>query len=203
MSFDTPSNSSAPTPGQLAELGDVLVTATELERLYQALTRHPRVLTTPGSIEVFRACHEQITQDMRVIEEQMGSLFPFVQMIKTSEDEARDTGTLPLPPRDISLPDVEPPDLSKSVFDAVKRAFHLEDFVLQQLQFSLASARERRQLKLELHLKMVLLSTQQRCVLLEERYGFARSKSQVMQGLRRQTTRLLSLLHGQERHDID
>jgi hypothetical protein len=203
MKFDTPSNQAAPTPAQLAELSDALVTATELDRLYEALTRHPRVLSTPGSCDVFQSCREQISQDMRLIEEQLSGLFPLAESPPDDDEKARQTGTLPLPPRTVSLPDVEPPDLSKSVFDAVKRAFHLEDFLLQQLQFSLASAQERQQLKLELRLKMILLSARQRCGLLEERYGFARGKSAVLQGLRKQTTRFLSLLQGQERHDLD
>jgi hypothetical protein len=201
MKFDSPSQPTAPTPGQLAELGDVLVTGTELERLYEALTRHPRVLTTPGSPEIFAACHEQIAQDMRLIEEQLGSLFPLAQ-VPAEPENVRETGTLPLPPRSVSLPDVEPPDLSKSVFDTVKRAFHLEDFLLQQLNFSLTSARERAHQKLELQLKMIILSAQQRGGLLNERYGFARSKSVIVQGLRRQTTRFLSLVKGEQRRDI-
>jgi hypothetical protein len=50
---------------------------------------------------------------------------------------------------------------------------------------------------------MISLSAEQRCRLLEERYGFARSKSVLVQGLRRQTTRFLSKITGEKRNDID
>jgi len=103
----------------------------------------------------------------------------------------------------LSFPDVEPADPQKSVFETVRRAFHLEDFWRQQLTFSLHSAQQRQHLKLELQLKMILLSAEQRTRLLEDRYGFARSKSLLFQGLRRQTTRFLSKLQGEQRHDID
>ena len=50
---------------------------------------------------------------------------------------------------------------------------------------------------------MIVLSVAQRCRLLDERYSFARSNSAFVQGLRKQTTRFLSLLQGEERQDID
>jgi hypothetical protein len=50
---------------------------------------------------------------------------------------------------------------------------------------------------------MIILSSDQRCRLLEDRYGYAKSKSLLFQGLRRQTTRFLSALSGENRTDID
>jgi hypothetical protein len=199
MKFDDPSPPTPPTPQQLTELNDVLLSATELERLYAALTRHPRVQTTPGSVEIFGALREQLNQDMAVLGEHLESL----RLPGASAPHLNSTdGAVSLPPLD-ALPDIEPADPHQSVFDTVRKAFHLEDFLRQQLEFSLASAQERGHRKLELQLKMILLAATQRCRLLEERYSFARSKSVIVQGLRRQTTRLMSRLQGEQRRDID
>jgi hypothetical protein len=212
MKFDSSTTPTPPTPQQLTELNDVVVTATELQTIYGMLAKHPRVLSSPGSSELFEACMEQINQDLVVLNEQLESLLLLGQTAPPEpepdaesdelhraavEAEAEETH------RFHSLPDVEPTDLNKPVFDAVKKAFHLEDFIRQQLGFSLVSAQGRRHLKLELQLKMIILSAEQRCRLLEERYGFARSKSVLVQGLRRQTTRFLSKITGEKRDDID
>ena len=209
MKFDTSSIPTPPTPQQLTELNDVLVSATELNQLYASLTRHPRISSTPGSVELFEACREQVSQDMGVLDEQLENLQLLAQSAPAQvEHEVAETapaygGKQEAPQRFHSFPDVEPADVSDSIFAAVKKAFHLEDFLRQQLAFSLASAQERKHLKLELQLKMIILSAEQRCHLLEERYGFARSKSVLVQGLRRQTTKFLSKISGEERHDID
>jgi len=205
MTYNPRPDPAAPTAAQLAELGDALATAAELERLYAALVRHPAVLATPGSRSLFLACHDQVRQDMRSIEEQLGGLFPLAQAAAGAEEEggARLTGTLPLLPRALSLPDVEPLYPGRPVFDAVQRATHLEDFLRQQLKFALASARQRRQLKLELRMKMILLSARQRGALLEERYRVARGKTSLLQGLREETTRLLGLFRGEARRGDD
>jgi hypothetical protein len=50
---------------------------------------------------------------------------------------------------------------------------------------------------------MIILSADQRTKLLEDRYGYARTKNLLFQGLRRQTTRFLSVLNGEKRTDID
>ena len=107
---------------------------------------------------------------------------------------ARD-GTHPF----ILVPDVEPTDLNQSVFEIMRKAFHTEDLFSDQLNACLRSAQARKHLKLELQLKMVILSANQRCRLLEDRYGYARTKSVLFQGLRRQTTRFLSALNGEKR----
>jgi hypothetical protein len=208
MKFDTSSIPTPPTPQQLTELNDVLVSATELSQLYINLSRHPRISSTPGSSELFEACREQVTQDMAVLDEQLENLQLLARSAPAQvEHEVSETspayGDDHDAPRFHSFPDVEPSEVSDSIFAAVKKAFHLEDFLRQQLAFSLASAQERKHLKLELQLKMIILSADQRCHLLEERYGFARSKSVLVQGLRRQTTRFLSKINGEKRNDID
>ena len=101
------------------------------------------------------------------------------------------------------IPDVEPADVGNSVFETVRKAFQIEDRFDDQLHSCLLSAQTRKHLKLELQLKMIILSAGQRCHLLEDRYGFAKSKTVLFQGLRRQTTRFLSALNGEERPDID
>jgi flagellar hook-length control protein FliK len=215
MKFDASTTPTPPTPQQLTELNDVLVSATELQQVYDLLARHPRVVSSPGSGELFEACLEQINQDLAVLDEQLKSLLPLAHSppLEPTPDESE-------PERELlaaaeaeaeaeeaqrfhSQPDLEPTEMGKSVFDTVRKAFRLEDFIRQQLVFSLASAQSRRHLRLELQLKMIILSAEQRCRLLEERYGFARSKSVLVQGLRRQTTRFLSKITGEKRNDID
>jgi len=199
MKFDKPIPSTPPTPQQLTELNDALITATELEQIYAALARHPRVQTTPGSAEIFVSCREQLDQDIAVLEEHLESM----RLLSRAAPLAAETDGVPSSPRLTSFPDVEPAEPDKSVFETVRRAFHVEDFLRQQLEFSLASAQTSGHRKLELQLKMIVLSVAQRCRLLDERYGFARSKSVLVQGLRKQTTRFLSRLQGEKRRDID
>jgi predicted RNase H-like nuclease len=127
----------------------------------------------------------------------LGQSAPLAETADSASDDETPSARL------AAFSDIEPADTQKSVFDAVKKAFRLEDSLRGQLASSLVSAQERGHRKLELQLKMILLSAGQRCRLLEERYGFARSKSVLVQGLRKQTTRFLSRLQGEERRDID
>lgn len=196
---DDSSPPAAPTLQQLAELNDALVTATELEQIYAALARHPRVQATPGSAEIFESCRQQLDQDIAVLDEHLENLRVLARSAPLAPEGENESAVERL----VSLPDVEPAEPGGSVLATVRRAFHQEDFLRQQLEFSLASARTSGHRKLELQLKMVVLSVAQRCRLLDERYGFARSKSVLVQGFRKQTTRILSLLQGQERRDID
>jgi hypothetical protein len=206
MKFDSSSMPTPPTPQQLTELNDVLVSATELQQIYAGLAQHPRVVKTPGSSEIFESCLEQVGQDIAVLEEQLESLQALARLAP-AEVEQESENALPgaggIAAARLSFPDVQRTDPQNSVFVTVRRGFHLEDFMRQQLVISLHSAQQRQHLKLELQLKMILLSAEQRCRLLEERYGFARSKSLLFQGLRKQTTRFLSKLQGEQRHDID
>jgi hypothetical protein len=210
MKFDSSTTPTPPTPQQLTEINDVLVSATELCQIYSTLARHPRVVGSPGASELFESCLDQMNQDMTVLDEQLENLQSLAQSLPAETEQEPDdrvmarAATAAAPPRRFqAFPDVEPADIKKTVFETVRKAFLLEDFLRRQLYFSLVSAQSRRHLKLELQLKMIVLSGDQRCRLLEERYGFARSKSVLVQGLRRQTTRFLSKLNGEKREDID
>ena len=158
-------------------------------------------LATPGSGEVFESCREQLHEDIALLDEHLENLRGLARSAPVTPEGEGNTAALPAPLA--SFPDVEPAEPDKSVFETVRRAFAVEDFLRQQLEFSLASARSSGHRKLELQLKMVVLSVAQRCRLLDERYGFARSNSAFVQGLRKQTTRFLSRLQGEERRDID
>lgn len=203
MKSDSSPVPTPPTPAQLAEIDDALVTAAELQQVYTALARHPRVLATPGSRELFAACREQVCQDLTLLAAQAANLQTLVRALPAPlEDDSNDDEAEALP-RLPSLPDLEPLGTHRSIFDMVRKAFHLEDFLRQQLLFSLQSAHERQHLRFELQLKMVLLSAEQRCRLLEERYGFARTGHLLFQGLRRQTTRFLRLLQGKAATEVE
>jgi hypothetical protein len=199
MNPDPSSPPTVPTLQQLTELNDALVSATELEQIYAALALHPLVRATAGSTEVFESCREQLSQDIAVLDEHLEVLRVLSRSAPPVAGGAEESAPAGL----VSLPDVEPAEPGQSVFATVSRAFRLEDFLRQQLEFSLASARTSGHRKLELQLKMIVLSVAQRCRLLDERYSFARSKSVFVQGLRKQTTRFLSRIQGAVRHDID
>jgi hypothetical protein len=210
MKFDSSALPLLPTPQQLTELDDLLLSANELYRIYAALERHPRVQGSPRSLELFTTCREQLYQDIALIGQQVESILAMtsgssgasrpksgeaVTALAASEDESSSPYGL--------IPDVEPADISKSVFETVRKVFQTEDRFDDQLHRCLLSAQTRKHLKLELQLKMIILSAAQRCRLLEDRYGFAKSKTLLFQGLRRQTTRFLSALNGEDRPDID
>ena len=211
MKFDSTALPLMPTQQELTELNDLLVSATELYKIYSTLEAHPRVLGSAKSLELFTSCREQLHQDVSLLDKQLETLsaVSLQQADQSSplnpEDEAiiaHSGGTDDQSPYAI-IPDVEPTDVSKSVFEIMRKCFHTEDLFNNQLNFCLRSAQARKHLKLELQLKMIILSSDQRCSLLEDRYGFAKSKSLLFQGLRRQTTRFLSALNGEKRTDID
>jgi hypothetical protein len=211
MKFDSSALPLLPTPQQLMELDDLLLSANELHGLYSALERHPRVQGSPRSLELFSTCREQLAQDILMVTQQLeiisalshgrsetapvkrgGTASSMVHFVGASDHSSEGI-----------IPDVEPADVGQSVFEIVRKAFRTEERFDQQLHNCVASAQTRKHLKLELQLKMIILSTAQRCRLLEDRYGFAKSKTLLFQGLRRQTTRFLSALSGEERPDID
>lgn len=211
MKFDSSALPLLPTPQQLTELDDLLLSANELFQIYLTLERHPRVQGSARSVELFSSCREQVSQDIVTLAQQLDAI---LALSRTRADSA----PLPVKTDTTSLtefvgmsdaatqgiiPDVEPTDVANSVFETVRKAFQIEDRFDEQLHLCLNSAQKRKHLKLELQLKMIILSAGQRSKLLEDRYGFARSKSVLFQGLRRQTTRFLSALHGEERPDID
>ena len=211
MKFDSSALPQLPPPQQLTELNDLLLGATELYQVYATLERHPRVIGSPKSLELFSAFSDQLRQDMVVLDKQLEILLTLsrspgdssaAKLVTTPASFAQSLvgeGENPF----FSVPDVEPTDITKSVFEIVKRAFSAEDFLSDQLHLCLRSAQQYKHLKLELQLKMIILSSDQRLKLLEDRYGYAKTKNVLFQGLRRQTTRFLSALNGEKRTDID
>ena len=211
MKFDSSAIPILPTQQELTELNDLLLSATELHETYAKLESHPRVLGSVKSVELFTSCREQLHLDVSLLSKQLETLLSLARS-KTghtpdkSEEEqatfAQGGGTEDHSPYLLS-PDVEPVDINQSVFEIVRKCFHTEDLFNDQLHACLRSAQKRKHLKLELQLKMIILSGDQRCRLLEDRYGYAKSKNILFQGLRRQTTRFLSALNGENRTDID
>jgi hypothetical protein len=209
MKFDSSALPLLPTQQELTELNDLLGSAMELYQTYATLERHPRVTGSPKSVELFTSCREQLHQDISLLDKQLETLVTLSQAAN-ADDESRVDGygaavavggdaASPM----MLIPDVEPTDMNQSVFEIMRKAFHAEDLFSDQLSASLRSAQGRKHLKLELQLKMIILSADQRVKLLEDRYGYARTKNLLFQGLRRQTTRFLSALSGEKRTDID
>lgn len=211
MKFDSSALPLLPTQQELTELNDLLLSAMELYQTYATLERHPRVIGSTKSVELFTSCREQLHQDISLLDKQLEMLLTLSRSSASVEGRAIDeTGSVvpaagsgegphPL----LLIPDVEPTDMKQSVFEIMRKAFHTEDLFSDQLNACLRSAQNRKHLKLELQLKMIILSADQRCKLLEDRYGYARTKNLLFQGLRRQTTRFLSALNGENRTDID
>jgi hypothetical protein len=209
MKFDSSALPLLPTPQQLTELDDLLLSANELYQIYGSLESHPRVQGSPRSLDLFTACREQLYQDIILINQQIESILSMSKNrsgeVKSTTDTAAFTHLSEMVDHSSQgvIPDLEPIDPGNSVFETVRKAFQTEDRFDQQLHVCLQSAQSRKHLKLELQLKMIILSGGQRCRLLEDRYGFAKSKTLLFQGLRRQTTRFLSALQGEQRPDID
>ena len=211
MKFDSSALPLLPTQQELTELNDLLLSAMELYQTYATLERHPRVIGSSKSVDLFTSCREQLHQDITLLDKQLETLLTLSRVTvdgdsqKIEDDQAalvhagEGDGPHPL----LLIPDVEPTDMAQSVFEIMRRAFHTEDLFSDQLNACLRSAQTRKHLKLELLLKMIILSADQRCRLLEDRYGYARTKNLLFQGLRRQTTRFLSALNGENRTDID
>ena len=209
MKFDSGALPLLPTQQELTELNDLLLSAMELYQTYSTLERHPRVTGSTKSVELFTSCREQLHQDSSLLDKQLETL---LTLSRTSVDEDAQRSAEGRPAMVhagggddpfLLIPDVEPTDMKQSVFEIMRKAFHTEDLFSDQLNASLRSAQARKHLKLELQLKMIILSADQRCRLLEDRYGYARTKNLLFQGLRRQTTRFLSALNGEKRTDID
>ena len=207
MKFDSSALPLLPTQQELNELNDLLLSAMELYQTYATLERHPRVVGSVKSVELFTSCREQLHQDISLLDKQLETLVSLSRS-SNAETDAKDgqstavaVGGADSPM--LVIPDVEPTDMKQSVFEIMRKAFHTEDLFSNQLNACLRSAQGRKHLKLELQLKMIILSADQRVKLLEDRYGYARTKNLLFQGLRRQTTRFLSALSGEKRTDID
>jgi hypothetical protein len=206
MKFDSSALPQLPTSQQMTELNDLLISATELYRIYSSLECHPRVITSQKSLELFTSCREQLHQDMALLDEQLEMLVSLTrsnssQTGENTADFAHSIGTDSRAP--YLTPDVEPTDVGKSVFEIVRKVFDTEDLFNGQLNNCLLSAQMRKHLKLELQLKMIILASDQRYRFLQDRYAFAKTKNSLFQGLQRQTTRFLSALNGETRTDID
>ena len=209
MKFDSSALPLLPTQQELTELNDLLLSAMELYQTYATLERHPRVTGSAKSVELFTSCREQLHQDISLLDKQLETLLTLARTTTADAEKSGDEqaalvqgggeATHPL----LLIPDVEPTDMKQSVFEIMRKAFHTEDLFSDQLSACLRSAQTRKHLKLELQLKMIILSADQRVKLLEDRYGYARTKNLLFQGLRRQTTRFLSALSGEKRTDID
>jgi hypothetical protein len=212
MKFDSSALPLLPTQQELTELNDLLLSAMELYQTYATLERHPRVIGSAKSVDLFTSCREQLHQDISLLDKQLETLLTLSRSSAAAGEESTISGTETGPVAAggagdghplLLIPDVEPTDMKQSVFEIMRKAFHTEDLFSDQLNASLRSAQARKHLKLELQLKMIILSADQRCKLLEDRYGYARTKNLLFQGLRRQTTRFLSALNGEKRTDID
>jgi hypothetical protein len=210
MKFDSSALPQLPTQAELNELNDLLLSAMELYQTYSTLERHPRVVGSVKSVELFTSCREQLHQDISLLDKQLETLISLSRSSQAGAEAMGEAGRAavavggadaasPL----MLIPDVEPTDMKQSVFEIMRKAFHTEDRFSDQLNACLRSAQTRKHLKLELQLKMIILSADQRTKLLEDRYGYARTKNLLFQGLRRQTTRFLSALNGEKRTDID
>jgi hypothetical protein len=211
MKFESSALPLLPTQQELNEINDLLLSAMELYQTYATLERHPRVTGAAKSVELFTSCREQLHQDISLLDKQLETLLTLSRAsaeedaTKTAEERAALVPAGEVDPSHplLLIPDVEPTDMKQSVFEIMRKAFHTEDLFSDQLNACLRSAQNRKHLKLELQLKMIILSADQRCHLLEDRYGYARTKNLLFQGLRRQTTRFLSALSGENRTDID
>jgi len=206
MKFDSSALPLLPTQQELNELNDLLLSAMELYQTYATLERHPRVTGSAKSVELFTSCREQLHQDISLLDKQLEILLTLARS-EGGENAPKEGSALHTGGEDghplLLIPDVEPTDMKQSVFEIMRKAFHTEDLFSDQLGASLRSAQNRKHLKLELQLKMIILSADQRTKLLEDRYGYSKTKNLLFQGLRRQTTRFLSVLNGEKRTDID
>src|SRR5258706_10287957 len=183
MKFDSSALPLLPTQQELTELNDLLLSAMELYQTYATLERHPRVTGSSKSVELFTSCREQLHQDISLLDKQLETLLTLSRA--TAEDETQKSGDAQAalvqggggdgPHPLLLIPDVEPTDMKQSVFEIMRKAFHTEDLFSDQLNSSLRSAQTRKHLKLELQLKMIILSADQRCRVLEDRYCYGRT----------------------------
>src|SRR6202050_2830534 len=184
MKFDSSALPLLPTQQELTELNDLLLSTMELYQTYATLERHPRVIGAPRSVELFTSCREQLHQDISLLDKQLEILSSLSRA--TVDDESKSagdenaavvhTGGGDGPHPLLLIPGVEPIDMNQSVFEIMRKAFHTEDLFSDQLVASLRSAQNRKHLKLELQLKMIILSADQRTKLLVDRYGYAKTK---------------------------
>ncbi len=71
MKFDSSALPLLPTQQELNELNDLLLSAMELYQTYATLERHPRVIGSIKSVELFTSCREQLHQDISLLDKQV------------------------------------------------------------------------------------------------------------------------------------
>src|SRR5258708_6037935 len=135
MKFDSSALPSMPTQQELNELGDMLLSATELYRAYATLESHPRITSSTKSLEIFTSCREQLQEVIALIQTQLELLSTFARY--KSGVASEDTGEKPAMfahvggtegyPSFLSIPDVEPTDIKNSVFEIMRKCFQTED----------------------------------------------------------------------------
>src|ERR1700678_333819 len=74
MKFDSSALPLLPTQQELTELNDLLLSAMELYQTYSTLERHPRVIGSSKSVELFTSCREQLHQDISLLDKQLETL---------------------------------------------------------------------------------------------------------------------------------
>src|SRR5271155_4680875 len=74
MKFDSSALPLLPTQQELTELNDLLLSAMELYQTYATLERHPRVVGSTKSVELFTSCREQLHQDISLLDKQLETL---------------------------------------------------------------------------------------------------------------------------------
>src|ERR1700749_4627254 len=74
MKFDSSALPLLPTQQELTELNDLLLSAMELYQTYSTLERHPRVIGSAKSVELFTSCREQLHQDISLLDKQLETL---------------------------------------------------------------------------------------------------------------------------------
>src|SRR5271156_665965 len=146
MKFDSSALPLLPTQQELTELNDLLLSAMELYQTYATLERHPRVVGSVKSVELFTSCREQLHQDISLLDKQLETL---VSLSRSSqaEEEGKTEGSVPAltgggdssSPM-MLIPDVEPTDMKQSVFEIMRKAFHREAQFSDQLNGCLRSA---------------------------------------------------------------
>src|ERR1700688_817013 len=125
MKFDSSALPLLPTQQHLTELNDLLLSAMELYQTYATLERHPRVIGSSKSVELFSSCREQLHQDVSLLDKQLETLLSLTRFKadqeegKTDEEEAilAQQGGIDSPSPYLLIPDVEPADINKSVFE--------------------------------------------------------------------------------------
>src|ERR1700753_1766475 len=128
MKFDSSSLPLLPTQQELNELNDLLLSAMELYHTYATLERHPRVVGSIKSVELFTSCREQLHQDISLLDKQLETLVSLSrssqaeQEGKTEAQTAVAVGTGEATSPMMLIPDVEPTDMKQSVFEIMRKA---------------------------------------------------------------------------------